>query len=286
MQVVFKTGTVLLENYLENDKDDCMTARLHFLLHKLEFLRYEVKEEVMLVFSWLDFMNVIELASQLNCDVRIQFSSTGKPIIVNIDTGSNYSIQIIQLTMTDVTIGRKQNQGSKIVAYQESTNDFNKEKEVANVGNISQTVNQKSQNNAKASSLPVRHTATKRQNDGITENDMDNMIAAAATTSVLQKRPRVDASVPLSQQLQNEMDIVLQDLANFDNMEVDHEMEIQHKTFNRGNELIFEQEEASSDEELESNNKKMKMGRFNPKPSCCINSDMIEILHGTDTEDY
>lgn len=286
MQVVFRTGTVLLENFIEND-EDYRTARMHFLLHQSEFHRYEVKEEVMLVFSWGEFMNVIELAIQLMCDVKIQFSKPGKPIIVNIDTGANYSIQIIQLTMTDVTIGRKRNQAPKVVAYKEYTNEFYKDREVSvvslEIGGVSsptiyQTEDRESQKNAQTST-----TANKDQNVGITEVDMDNMIAAS---SFQQRRPQaeVHASVHhLSQQEQNEMDILLQDLANFDDAEIEIE-DVQDKIIIHENRLLNEQENEPIIEKPQTA-KARKRRQFYPTPSGCINEPIIEYIIGTDNED-
>lgn len=256
MKVEFKKDSVLLENFIENDEEDQRSARLHFLLHSSEFLRYEVRQQVMLVFSWLEFINVIDLAAQLNCSVGIQFSKPGKPIQVTIETGSHYSIKVIQLSMNDVTVGRKRNQSAKVVAYKEPSS--------SEVAHATSSIIHQSENRGNAIVVP--------QIVGISEIDMDDMIAA--TTSGQQKRPRleVDASVQLTQQEQNEMDLLLDDLANFEDMVVDHDdiLRSQHE------EII---ERASGDKE-------MKMGRFKPKPSSCLNKDMVEILRGSDTEDY
>lgn len=230
-KVKFSTDNILIENFIENEKEDFESARLHYLLSASEFLRYDLEQEVSLVFSWQDFYYVVDLAQQLRCDLRIQFKKPGKPIVISIDTGTNFTIQTTEITLSNISIEKKQ-RNDRDISYKDYAKKFYKGKnieitysELTGVASPEIYVTDNQQLLISQNMDP--NVSNKRRSDkiSITDNDMDGMIAAA--TNNQSKRPRIesnpmpDADLDVQDDEQAKLEHFLRELDNLTEMDVD-----------------------------------------------------------------
>lgn len=274
-----KSDSVLFENFTEIQNDDCRNARLHYLIDKSEFLRYDLVQETILVFSWLDFFHAIEFAQQLNYDIKIQFQKCGKPIILTIETGSTYSIQIIETTMSNQAIEKKR-QKKKVIAYKENASNYF---DAQNIDLQGSELN-------RALSPGIQVTKESEKVAALAEKDMDVMIEAS------ERAKRIKTNNPnLSAVEQQEMENVLRDLSNCEEM-MDIDDEPLDFNFNHEVNSCKQQPEPSlSMYRLQASRERIELERKRaiekPKKLKKIfskvekNTTLKVICHGSDSED-
>lgn len=156
---------VLVENYVENAEEDCQSVRLHYILEREEFESFDLKQDTTLVFDWSDFEGIVDMAQKVDCNLRLQFSRTGKPLIVIIDTQLNFTVRMVEMTMSDAKM-RRQKKHSKILTYKEKMAGYLEEKNVA----ISSA--------ALGRFLSPSIAATDPTKSNLTSQQMDDMISA------------------------------------------------------------------------------------------------------------
>lgn len=242
MKVTFSNDEVFMENVINNCDDDYQKARIHYKIDVADFERYDLKQETTLIFVWNDFYRILELAMILKLDIQLRFQRTGKPLYVKIETGANYTVESIQMTMKEQTIQRRiaVSRDSAV----ERTRNYYKDKglsvsdsELASI--IDKNIVTQSErepltptmsNNVNKSNRPEissteREPLTRVENTSkrpnISDHDMDGMIAAVSREQA--KRPRIEQNevyAALSQQDKNEVDAALQSMV-FDFDELD-----------------------------------------------------------------
>jgi hypothetical protein len=214
LHLQFNEKSVLVENYIENADEDCRSVRLHYLLDYTEFFLYELKREVSLVFAWNDFNYIVDMAQQIECELRIRFSKTGKPLNVVLDTGASYTIQLVVMTLSEEN-SRRKNHKQKVVSYKELMNDYVQDQKL----NIEGTQLEK------VLSPPIYAYSSEVQQQNIepniTEKDMDDIANTLARKNSNKVETANKSIANLSQYEQDEIENVMRDAEMFEDMDVD-----------------------------------------------------------------
>lgn len=190
-----------------------------------EFHSYDLKHEMTLVFCWPDFCSVVDLAQQLKCNIRLQFIKPGKPIVVNIETNASYSVALHEITLQSKVLNRKR-KNTKVLTYKERMTEYMQKKGLDLSGQELESVLSPqigAWDSEKHNQSQVAQPSTsKRVNQNLTDKDMDSMVAAAAAQY---KPPKIisanETILHLSQQEQEEYNKIMQEMENFEDMDVD-----------------------------------------------------------------
>lgn len=168
------------------------------------------------------------MAQQINCDLCIRFSKTGKPLIVILDTGASYTVQLVIMTLSHENTKKRKNQ--KVVTYREMMSGYMEDNNLNIEGSELERV----------LSPQIQATNSQLNRDKITptitDKDLDDIAATLARKNNeknLKKPESVNPAnineinpensfVQLSQYEQDECESIIRDAALFsDEMEID-----------------------------------------------------------------
>lgn len=162
----FDSAGILVENFVENAEEDCSSVRLHYIIERSECESFDLKQDTTIIFDWHDFEACVDMAQKVDCDIRLQFSRLGKPMVVTIDTQINFTVRMVEMTLDDTKLKKKKKKHA-VVTYKQKMTGYIQDNALNITGSALNRV---------LSPSIAATDATGKSN--LTDQQMDNMISA------------------------------------------------------------------------------------------------------------
>lgn len=207
------TARTEIRNHINHPDKDVETVRLKYKLDPAEFTSYDVAENSRLILSSQDFMSIVELAETSGHELKIIFTTNGKPLIASFEMEDVVKVQMVMSTMREETL-KTMNKPTGATSYKALMGSYIERRSLGDLTDqsskqLSETVMSPRIDSFQAHSKNLKPaTAVKRKSSELIAS------SPAAAVPSLGSSKKQKTSESLTQEEQQEVSKMLVDLEN------------------------------------------------------------------------
>lgn len=92
------TSRMEIRNHICHPDTDVQTVRLRYQLAAVEFITYEIKQDVILIFTHKVFASILEFAETSHNEIKMEFTRNSEPLIISFDNDEFVKVQMVMST--------------------------------------------------------------------------------------------------------------------------------------------------------------------------------------------